>query len=323
VIAVSPLPCPPMSGPVTRSDATTEPGDGVPAPPCVEVAESRAARVGGATVRRALPRRERRTVGAWCFADHMGPTVAGGGRGVDVGPHPHIGLQTVTWLLDGELLHTDGLGSEQVIRPGQLNLMTAGRGIAHAEESSSLRRGPLEGIQLWVAQPEATRHGAPAFEHHATLPEVDLPGLTATVLVGSLAGVASPARRDSDHVGVDLQFHGGPVDLPLERGAEHVVVVIRGAVEVDGWQVPTGTSAYLGIGRDELRLTGQPDTRALVLGGVPCTEPVLMWWNYVARERDEITAAHREWTDRGDRFAPVASRLPRIDAGPPPWERTV
>jgi quercetin 2,3-dioxygenase len=308
-----------MSGPVAPPDASSEPDDGVPAPACVEVAESRSALVGGTTVRRALPRRERRTVGAWCFVDHMGPTVAGGGGGVDVGPHPHIGLQTVTWLLDGEVLHTDGLGSEQVIRPGQLNLMTAGRGIAHAEESSSRPRGPLEGVQLWVAQPEATRHDAPAFEHHAAVPEVELRGVTAHVLVGGLGGTWSPARRDSDHLGVDLLLRGGPVELPLDAGAEHVVVVLRGAVDVDGVVVPAGSSAYVGVGRDELRLDAAAESRALLLGGVPFTEPVLMWWNYVARQRDEITVAHRAWSGGGDRFAPVATRLPRIDAGPPPW----
>ena len=163
----------------------------------VEITPSHEARVGELTVRRALPRRTRRTVGPWCFADHMGPADVTEGTGPDVGPHPHMGLQTVTWLLDGQVLHKDSLGSEQAITPGQLNLMSAGGGIAHAEEATGHYRGTLEGIQLWIAQPDATRHGPSAFEHHAELPQVDLVGGIATVLIGSFAGAASPARQSA------------------------------------------------------------------------------------------------------------------------------
>src|SRR5262245_34899996 len=157
-----------MSGPVAAEDARPdEAACGQPHAPEVEVSPSREASVGGVAVRRALPRRQRRTVGAWCFADHFGPVaVEGGGTrggGIEIGPHPHTGLHTVTWLLEGGLLHRDSLGSEQPILPGQLNLMTAGHGVAHAEETpASLTARAQHGIQLWVAQPERTRHGPPA-----------------------------------------------------------------------------------------------------------------------------------------------------------------
>src|SRR5688572_19989954 len=146
----------------------------------------------------------------------MGPAAVTEERGVDIGPHPHTGLQTVTWLLAGEILHRDSLGSEQVIRAGQLNLMTAGHGVSHSEEATGRYRGELHGIQLWVAQPEATRHGAAAFEHHTELPQVELDGGDATVVVGALAGTTSPARRDTDHVAAELVLRPGGATVPLD-----------------------------------------------------------------------------------------------------------
>src|SRR6202046_2505045 len=162
--------------------------------PGLELTGSRDARVGDMTVRRLLPLRLRRSVGAWCFVDHYGPMSVDGMAGMQVPPHPHIGLQTVTWLLSGNVLHRDSLGSEQMIRPGQLNLMTAGRGIAHAEESPAEHDPQLHGVQLWVALPEASRRTSAAFEHHAQLPQTGINGLTITVFLGSLAGAESPAR---------------------------------------------------------------------------------------------------------------------------------
>ena len=284
----------------------------------VEITESRRSEVGAPPVRRALPQRPRRTVGAWCFVDHMGPAEVDDEHAFGIGPHPHIGLQTVTWLLRGEALHRDSLGSEQLIRPGQLNLMTAGHGVAHAEEGTGYR-GELHGVQLWVAQPSATRDGEPAFEHHAELPRVELGAATATVLVGELGGAASPARRDTDHVGADLDLRAGTTVVPLRPEHEHALVVFDGRVEVGGKTLEPGHLAYLGLGRDECPLVVAEPTRALLVGGLPFPEPVLMWWNYVARERDEIRAAHREWTEGSDRFGHVTSVLDRIDVGPPPW----
>jgi redox-sensitive bicupin YhaK (pirin superfamily) len=308
-----------VSGPVSVDDASLEPAEGEPSPPCVEVTESHEAVVGAMTVRRALPRRARRTVGAWCFVDHMGPLAVTEGEGIDIGPHPHIGLQTVTWLLAGEVLHRDSLGSEQLIRPGQLNLMTAGHGVSHAEERTGRYRGDLHGMQLWVAQPEATRHGPPAFEHHATLPEVALDGADATLLVGELGGGSSPARRDTDHLGASLTLRPGRTVVPVLAGHEHALVVASGAVLVDGQVLTPGHLAYLGAGRDELVLEAREDAVTLLVGGTPFEAPVLMWWNFVARTRDEIVAAREDWMGPSGRFGAVASGLDRIPVGPPPW----
>lgn len=309
-----------MSGPVTTEDAPTEPERGAARSCAVEVTPSHVAQVGDFEVRRALPRRQRRTVGAWCFADHMGPTEVRSGVGIDVGPHPHIGLQTVTWLVSGEILHRDSLGSEQVVRPGQLNLMTAGHGVSHSEEGTSYA-GRVEGVQFWVAQPEETRHGDAAFEHQAELPLLELDNGLAQVFVGEVGEARSPARRDTDHVGVDLTLRPGTTVVPLRSDYEYALVVVSGEVEVGGEVVRPGHLAYLGLGHDEGPLTTGVDTRAMLIGGVPFPEPILMWWNYVGRDRDEVAAAHQEWTDRSSRFGHVDSSLPSIDTGPPPWSR--
>jgi quercetin 2,3-dioxygenase len=318
-----------LSGPVAIEDvdpsgsATTSPTSALPATEVIT--PSREATVGGLRVRRALPRRERRTVGAWCFVDHSGPVRVSDTETYDVAPHPHMGLQTVTWLLSGEVVHRDSLGSEQVIRPGELNLMTAGHGVAHSEEHAAGYEGVFHGVQLWVAQPSSTRHGAPAFEHHPELPKLALgPETTATVLVGEMGGTASPARRDTDHVGADLDLRGGPTPLPLQPDFEYALVVLTGAVFIDGDEdrmVEPGHLAYLGAGRNQVQLSSQQDSRALLLGGIPFPEPVLMWWNFVARTEDEISEAHRDWSGRSARFESVASDLPRTEVGPPPWMR--
>jgi quercetin 2,3-dioxygenase len=285
----------------------------------LEVTDSHAAQVGRFTVRRALPRRGRRTVGAWCFADHMGPADVTEGSGLDVGPHPHTGLQTVTWLLDGQALHKDSVGSEQVIEPGQLNLMTAGGGVAHAEEATGHYRGTLEGIQLWIAQPEDTRHGAAAFEHHAQLPALDVPGGVATVLVGEVDGHRSPARHDTELVGADLALHERAA-IPLRPDFEHALVVLRGSIAVDGEPIEPGHLAYLGRGRDELAIDVGERSRVMLLGGVPFEEPILMWWNFVARTRAEMDAAYVSWRDQDDRFGRVRSTLPLIPTAAPFWQ---
>jgi redox-sensitive bicupin YhaK (pirin superfamily) len=309
-----------MSGPVSEQDAPTVSEPVVAAPPEIEITVSRSAQVGDMPVRRALPRRARRTVGAWCFVDHMGPAQVTADRGIDVGPHPHIGLQTVTWLFTGEVLHRDSLGSEQLIRPGQLNLMTAGGGVAHAEEGTGAYAGQLHGVQLWVAQPQSTRSGAPAFEHHAELPRVDLDHGAATVLVGALGGVESPARRDTDHLGLELELGAGSSTIELEPNHEHAMVVGSGSLEVDGAAIEPGHLAYLGLGRDEITFTAAAPSLALLIGGAPFPEKLLMWWNYVGRSREEISQAHRAWTQHDERFGSVASRLARIGVGPPPWD---
>ena len=300
-----------MSGPVSTKDVPIDPGCGEPEPPEVELVPGRQTTVGGVGVRRTLPRRQRRTVGAWCFADHFGP--AEPPASMQVGPHPHTGLHTVTWLIEGEILHRDSLGSEQLIRPGQLNLMTAGHGVSHAEEQTS---GPIHGAQLWVAQPEPTRDAAAAFEHHAELPALALGSAVATVLVGELAGVRSPARADTPLLGVELAIDGGAAELPLMAGFEHALLVLDGEVWVDGTAVAPGVLAYLGRGREGVVIDAVRPARALLLGGDPFAEQIVMGWNFVGRSRAEVDQAGADWNAGHERFGTVASPLDRIPAPP-------
>ncbi|MFY9782442.1 MAG: pirin family protein [Acidimicrobiales bacterium] len=287
----------------------------------MDVTDSRSTRVGELSVRRALPTRGRRSVGAWCFVDHMGPASFSLENRYDIAPHPHIGLQTVSWLFDGELVHRDSLGSEQLIRPGELNLMTSGEGIAHSEENPGVTSGQLHGVQLWVALPSSTRHGLPAFEHHKDLPTRELSSGTATVLVGDAEGVVSPARRDSDLVGIELRLRKGTSVVPLTTAFEYAMVVTRGAVDVDGTRVEPGHLAYLGGGRSELRVSVIDNSVAMLIGGVPFDETFVMWWNFVARTQEEISDAYESWMKSDERFGRVASSLSRVEVGPPPWFR--
>jgi quercetin 2,3-dioxygenase len=227
----------------------------------------------------------------------------------------------VTWLLAGELLHLDSLGSEQLIRPGQLNLMTAGHGVAHAEEDPA-RAEEVHAVQLWVAQPAGTRDGPAAFEHHPELPHLEFDHAEATVLVGDFAGTDSPARRDTAHMGVELTLRGPETVLPLQADYEHALVVLQGRVTVAGVDVEPGVLAYLGLGRDECALRSETEApvRALLLGGVPFPEPILMWWNFVGRTREEVSEARRQWSADDGRFGHVRSSLERIEVGRPPWE---
>jgi quercetin 2,3-dioxygenase len=218
-----------------------------------DVSGSRVADVGGMTVHRALPHKGRRTVGAWCFLDRFGPVDVLPSRTMTVGPHPHIGLHTVTWLLAGEVLHTDSLGSEQLIRPGQLNLMTAGNGIAHAEDARHQPAGLMDGVQFWVAQPDATRHGPSAFAHHAELPHVDVGIGEATVLLGAFTGVRSPAQVASPLVGLDITVRG-PIELPLVPEFEYALMVLSGAIRSGHATAFADELMYVGTDREHIHL---------------------------------------------------------------------
>jgi redox-sensitive bicupin YhaK (pirin superfamily) len=278
----------------------------------IEVTSSRIRDVGGSSVLRALPVHGHRTVGAWCFLDHFDGRV-----GMNIGPHPHMGLQTVTWLFEGELLHTDSLGSEQRIRPGQLNLMSAGNGVAHAEDGRDAT-DTGRGVQLWVAQPEATRHGPAAFEHHAELPQVRVGDSDATILVGSFAGATSAARTDTPLVGVDLILRG-TTELTLDPTFEHAVVVVEGALTIDDTAVSADQFGYLPVGTERAALATDTGARALLLGGTPFESDIYMWWNFVGRDRVEMVAAYRDWQAGGDRFGEVKTDLARIPAPRPEW----
>jgi len=273
----------------------------------------------GMTIRRALPSRQRRMIGAWCFLDHFGPVDVSRGDGLRVGPHPHIGLQTVTWPLQGEILHRDTLGYTQLIRPGQLNVMTAGRGIAHSEESPGARPPGLHGAQLWIALPDADRHCEPAFDHHPRLPVLQRDGVTITLLAGAALGERSPAKIYSPLVGLDLAMPGAAATaLPLQPEFEYGVLVLEGEVSVEDESLAIGTLLYLGCGRGALRLRASAAARALLVGGKPFGEEVLLWWNFVARTKTEISAAQADW--EASRFGEVRGYPgERLPAPPLPW----
>jgi redox-sensitive bicupin YhaK (pirin superfamily) len=285
----------------------------------IEVIQGRTADVSGFSVVRVLPTKGRRTIGAWCFVDVMIPPDADDPHPLEVGPHPHIGLSTVTWLFEGEALHTDSLGTQQLIRPGQLNLMTAGHGIAHSELSA---KEGVHGVQMWVALPESTRHGASAFEHHETLPKIELDTGEAMVLVGALAGEKSTARADTNLVGAQLTLESGVEEMVLEPGFEYAVVPIDTGVKVDDDIVEPGWLGIIPPERGSVRIETRGRTRVMLLGGEPIGEKIEMWWNFVARSKEELASAWKSWQEHDtDRFGPVASQLPRIDAPTPPWVR--
>jgi redox-sensitive bicupin YhaK (pirin superfamily) len=286
--------------------------------PRLEALPGRLADLGGLPIRRLLPRSGRRLVGPWCFLDSYGPLAFSGGKPMDVAPHPHIGLQTVSWLLEGEVVHNDSLGLTGLAGPRVLNLMTAGRGIAHAEETPPANSGRLRGLQLWVALPEAERGRPPAFSQHRDLPVVEQAGGQATVLMGTLAARTSPAAAYSPLVGADVALRpGGRVVLPLDPDFEHALVPVHGAVSACGQRLEVDALYYLGTRRRELELSAEgPDARVLLIGGAPFGETILMWWNFVARESDEIVAAREDW-QAGRRFGPVAAyRGERLPAPP-------
>ncbi|MEO1273088.1 MAG: pirin family protein [Myxococcota bacterium] len=291
----------------------------------LQVLTARKARIGASmTIRRVLPQRRRRLIGPWCFLDHFGPhTFPADTRqqGMWVEAHPHTGLQTVTWLLEGEAIHRDSLGTHQAIAPGSLNVMTAGRGITHTEETPPHNNGRLHGVQLWVALPTSARHSAPAFEHHDALPRFEEDNATATLFMGEGFGDQAPATVHTPMMGADIAIHGaGRSVLPLERRFEHGFIVVEGEVELQGTRITPGHLAYLAPGRRELDLRAEGAARLMLVGGEPFPETVLMWWNFVSDNAEDLRAAYEDWK-AGRRFGPVAGfEGGRLDA--PRWVGT-
>ncbi|MCG2621879.1 pirin family protein [Arthrobacter sp. I2-34] len=264
----------------------------------VQVLEPREVPLGGPramTVRRTLPQRERSLIGAWCFVDHYGPDDVAATGGMRVAPHPHTGLQTVSWLFTGEIEHRDSAGNHAMVRPGELNLMTAGRGISHSEVSTAAT-SMLHGAQLWLALPDASRFADPGFEHYAP-PAVAGDGFELRVFLGSLAGSTSPVRTFSPVLGAELLIDAGAtVRLALDPGFEHGVLVDRGSPAVNGRQVSRGDLAFLPPGEDELVLTaGGGPVRVLLLGGEPLGETIVMWWNFIGRSHEEVVQYRANW----------------------------
>jgi redox-sensitive bicupin YhaK (pirin superfamily) len=257
-------------------------------------------------VRRVLPNKERRMIGAWCFVDHYGPEDISNQAGMRVAPHPHTGLQTVSWLLDGEIHHRDTLGSDALIVPGQLNLMTSGPGIAHAEESPPGHSPIMHGVQLWVALPDPVRHEAARdFTQYADLPRLERAGVTATVIIGGLEDVESPATAYSPLVGAELAVTG-QASVRLRPDYEYGVLAIDDGLVVEGQHLAISEIAYVGAGRDSLDLATTGETaRGLLLGGEPFAEELVMWWNFIGRSHEEIVEFRELWNDEDAQFGRV------------------
>ncbi|MGL3149249.1 pirin family protein [Microbacterium sp. A82] len=278
------------------------------------------------TVLRTLPNRDLPTVGAWCFLDRFGPDEVR----MRVEPHPHIGLQTVTWPLVGEQRHRDSLDSDVTLKRGQLNLMTAGNGISHSEYSLGEEALPLDALQFWVVLPESARHGAPGFEQHTSLPEVRLPATegadaTATIVLGEFAGMRSPATVHTPIVGTEISIPaGGRVTLPLNPAWEHAIILVDGDVSVAEQPLTRNEMLYLGDSREHVDVSTTDGALLFVLGGEPFEEDLIMWWNFAARTHDEIASARADWENpdaSAQRFGHVvthgteripAPELPRV-----------
>lgn len=275
--------------------------------------------LGGFQVRRAVPHVQARSVGPFVFVDHMGPAVFEPGFGVDVRPHPHIGLATVTFLWAGTISHRDSLGHVQDINPGDVNWMTAGRGIAHSERTpQSLRAGqhPLHGMQTWVALPKADEEVAPAFHHHpaATLPELCLDGAWLRIVAGRGYGKESPVRvfADTLYVAIDLE---ADAELALDDShRERALYLLDGAAELDGADLPVRHLVLLDPGTRP-RLRARTPLKAMLLGGEPLDGPRTVWWNFVSSSKDRIEQARQDWAEGrfgrvvgDDEFIPLPER---------------
>lgn len=249
-------------------------------------------------VRRTLPQRHRSLIGAWCFLDHYGPDEVSESGGMEVAPHPHTGLQTVSWLFTGEIEHRDSAGNVAMVRPQEVNLMTAGRGISHSEVSTP-GTSVLHGAQLWVALPDADRDTDPGFQHHAPA-EVAGDGWRAHVFLGSLLGDTSPVTTFTPLLGAELVLDPGTtLAVPVDETFEHGVLVDLGSVRVDGVDAQAADLAYVPPGEREITLSaGDDGARLLVLGGPPFGEPIVMWWNFVGRTHDEVVAYRAAWQDQ-------------------------
>jgi redox-sensitive bicupin YhaK (pirin superfamily) len=296
----------------------------IPPAPILQRLPASVAELGeGMSIRRALPTRMRRMVGPWCFLDHFGPVDIAHTEGLRVPPHPHIGLQTVTWLYRGEVLHRDSLGSLQTIVPGQLNIMTSGRGIAHSEESPAPHSAEMHGLQFWIALPDSARAIDAAFDHHSHLPQVLRDGLRITVIVGEALGERSPAKIYSPAIALDLEADTAcATQLPLSADFEHAVLVTQGEAEIDGEPLTPGTLLYLGGGRTSLKIQTAAATRLALLGGEPFGEPVLLWWNFVARSQAELLQACNDWNAGLGAFGEVHGYDgDRLSAPMPPWHK--
>lgn len=295
--------------------AGVECGAGDSQTPTFSAHPNRETQLGDLSIARALPIRERRMVGPWCFLDRFGPLTFKDEKPMEVPPHPHIGLQTVSWLLEGEVQHTDSLSSEAVLSPGGVNVMTAGRGIAHAEETPTTNSGKLSGVQLWVALPDTHRHTDPSFSSVEQVPILKMSSGIIQLFAGSFQGMTSPAPYFSEILGLDLQVHPHQtIQIPLNPQFEHAVLILDGDLTIENQPIVHKLLYYLGTCREDLTVTSKTGGRILLIGGIPFPEKILMWWNFVARTPQEIRQARDDW-EAQRRFGDVkGTQLERLSA---------
>jgi redox-sensitive bicupin YhaK (pirin superfamily) len=274
----------------------------------------RSSDVGGFSVRRALPSARRRMVGPFIFLDHMGPAEFRSGQGLDVRPHPHIGLATVTYLFNGQIVHRDSIGSVVPIEPGAVNLMSAGRGIAHSERTATDHRvagEPLHGLQCWIALPQTEEESAPAFAHYeaARLPIENAEGKTIRVVAGRLYGRASPVKTDWDTIFADISLEAG-AKLPIDPDAEErAVYIVSGEIDILGDHFGEGRLLVFRHG-DRITVSALTPARLVVLGGATMDGPRHIWWNFVSSRQERIEQAKADW--KAGRFDAVPNEIERI-----------
>lgn len=260
----------------------------------------------GVSVNRTIPHAKLKTIGAWCFIDHFGPTKQT--DGMVVAAHPHTGLQTVTWLLEGQIEHRDSIGSVQLIEPGQLNLMTAGRGISHSELSLATTEN-LHAVQLWVALPKDQLEIAPEFEHQSQLPSVSQGGLKATLLVGEFMNAKAPTTHFSELVGVELVLAPGEYLIELKPEFEHGFLLAAGDATVSGQALELSSLEYLPTGNLSAAISTEQGATLMLVGGVPFPEKILMWWNFIGRSQEDIVSARNSWNSRDERFGEFEDKI--------------
>ncbi|KRF42552.1 pirin [Terrabacter sp. Soil811] len=279
-------------------------------------------------VRRSLPQSERSLIGAWCFVDHYGPDDVSQTGGMVVPGHPHTGLQTVSWLFTGEVEHRDTTGAHAFVRPGELNIMTAGSGIAHSEYSTP-ETTVLHGAQLWVALPESDRSTQPGFEHYAP-PVTEVDGARVLVFLGTLLGQTSPVTMFSDLVGAEVTLAAGTsLDIDVDPEHEHGLLCDTGMLTVGDVTAKPGEIAFMGTGTSRITVEAGPDgpARLLVLGGTPFGEQIVMWWNFIGRSHDDVVGFREDWqrerSPREEGSYAAAAPGARYGTFPDAWDHTL
>ncbi len=254
----------------------------------------------GIDIHRSLPHRSIRTIGAWCFIDHFGPTTQE--DAMSVAAHPHVGLQTVSWLFEGEVEHRDSLGSIQLIHPGELNIMTAGRGIAHSELSAPSAE-IMHGVQLWTVLPNSARNTAPIFDHYPELPLIEKDGLLVRLFVGEFMGEESEARIFSELVGAEITLSSGlTTQIPLRDDFEYGALLVEGDITIDTESVPLTNLYFAAPGKSAMQLSTVEGAKIVLLGGTPFSEEIVMWWNFIGRSHEEIQVMRADWNGESDLF---------------------